>query len=107
MKFHNDFRIQAKRYIFAREIHYFGLRSIVPVLAARAMLSQAKALRFYDMINHHFKYKYMRECRFHELAWMTIKNKVYYNKDRLVGEAEPVQAQPPSQSVVVRRGQAA
>ena len=38
---------------------------------------------------------------------MTIKNKMYYNKDRLVGEAEPVQAQPPSQSVVVRRGQAA
>ena len=38
---------------------------------------------------------------------MTIKNKVYSKKGRLVGEAEPVQTQPPSQSVVVRRARAA
>ena len=60
------------------------------------MWTKAKVLRLYDMQNHCFKYKYKRECRFHELDWTTIKNKVYYNKGRLVGEAEPVQAQPPS-----------
>ena len=38
---------------------------------------------------------------------MTIKNKVYCNKGRLAGEAEPVQTQPPSRSVVVRRARAA
>ena len=71
------------------------------------MWTKAKVLRLYDMVNHRFKYKYKRECRFYELAWMTIKNKVYYNKGRLVGEAEPVQTQPPSRSVVVRRARAA
>ena len=39
------------------------------------------------MINHRFKYKYKDGHRFHELNWMTIKNKVYYNKGKLVGEA--------------------
>ena len=37
------------------------------------MWTQAKALRLYDVANHRFKYRYKRECRFHELAWMTIK----------------------------------
>ena len=40
------------------------------------MWTQAKALRLYGMVNHRFKIKYKRECRFHEIAWMTIKNKV-------------------------------
>ena len=69
--------------------------------AESRMWTQAKTLRLYDMVNHRFKYKYKREYRFHALAWMAIKNKVYYNKGRLVGEAEPVQVQPPSRSVVV------
>ena len=49
--------------------------------------TKVKTLRVYDMINHRFKYKYKDGHRFHELNWMTIKNKVYYNKGKLVGEA--------------------
>ena len=49
---------------------------------------KAKAMIVYNKVQDSFKFNCRKGRRFHEFNWMTINDKQYYNKGKLIGKEE-------------------